>query len=222
MAPQSVVRMTSDQPSVVMLLYAIFMLTHLLLIIFVDMQPFYPKWLVPQWLSEVPKHYIALSQDPLVVDAHAPVKNLHYVWFSSMVIWIEGFMQTPLAFFGALALLQNKPHAWILVLLYGTITFPTLIPCIAHFLAIPTSVINTITAEGIITLTPWQKQFIIGNYLPFGIIPFIMTVDATYRLFQQIKALSRIHDAAEKSNMLGALLDAGVEGRLNMDTKKTQ
>ena len=61
-----------------------------------------------------------------------------------------------------------------------------------------------------------------GNYLPFGIIPFIMTVDATYRLFQRIKALSRIHDAAEKSNMLGALLDAGVEGRLNVDTKKTQ
>ncbi len=49
-----------------------------------------------------------------------------------------------------------------------------------------------------------------------------MTVDATYRLFQRIKALSRIHDAAEKSNMLGALLDAGVEGRLNVDTKKTQ
>lgn len=205
-----------------MLLYAIFMLTHFLIIIFVDMQPFYPRWLVPQWLAGVPEYYITMSQDPLVINAHAPVKNLHYVWFSSMAIWIEGLMQTPLAFFGALALLKNKPYAWVLVLLFGTITFPTLIPCIAHVLAVPTSGINTVTAEGITTLTPWQKQFIIGNYLPFGIIPFIMSVDATYRLFQQVQALSRIHDAAEKSNMLGALLGAGLEGRLNVDTRKTQ
>ncbi|KAF8329486.1 transmembrane protein 6/97 [Cantharellus anzutake] len=203
-----------------MLFYAVFMLTHFLIIIFIDMQPFYPKEVVPPWLGQLPKDYIALSQDPLVIGVHSPVKNLHYVWFESMAVWIEGFMQTPLAFFGALALVKSKSYAWIIVLTYGLITFPTLIPCFAHILAIPTTDINHITKEGITTLTSWQKQFILANYAPFGIVPFIMSVDAAYRIYHQIKMLSNIQEAAEKSNMLGALLDAGLEGRLNVDTKE--
>ena len=81
------------------LLYTIWFIIHVLITIFVDMVPFYPRVLQLPILLKVRQDYITDWKDPLVISWPA--------WFRAFLI-VEGLYQAPLCIWGIGALRDGR------------------------------------------------------------------------------------------------------------------
>ena len=68
-----------------------------------------------------------------------------------------------------------------LLLIYGASTTMTVLPCLVVLLSTPITNVETIAA-GIHSITPFQQLLLLSSYLPFLLIPLLMTVDMAFRL----------------------------------------
>ena len=88
----------------------------------------------------------------------------------------------------SLALLTLFPAGsksiYILLLIYAASTTTTVIPCVAILLNTP---VSENPVPGIISVTASQRQLLLSSYVPFLLLPLLMTVDMAFRILALVR-----------------------------------
>ncbi|KAG2355139.1 hypothetical protein BDR07DRAFT_1427132 [Suillus spraguei] len=92
----------------------------------------------------------------------------HFVWFKTFLA-IEALFQLPVFVLGARGLWRDARSIYVLLLVYGASTTTTTLPA------------QTITDQ-VISVTSSQRLLLLSSYIPFFVIPLVMTVDMASRL----------------------------------------
>ncbi|KAF7369054.1 putative membrane protein [Mycena venus] len=161
------------------LVYFGFFVSHIFASLCIDFQTLYPPALVPGFLRTFAQWYISTSNDPFMSAMFGHLDD-PVVWFKSF-LFIELFFQFPTFFIAARGLLNDSKKNYILMLVYGASTATTVWPCVWTILATPEPSPKAL-ASGIATLSPDQRIMLLGSYVPFFLLPLVMTVDMAFRL----------------------------------------
>ncbi|KAL4067390.1 transmembrane protein 6/97 [Scleroderma yunnanense] len=166
------------------LLYFSFFLIHIPATLLLDCQAIYPPWAIPTTLQSLPRMYLDFSADPLIagVLGYAPGD---FNWFRSF-LYVEAFFQLPVFVLGAFKLWQDSPSIYPLLLIYGASTTTTVLPCLVVLFTTPVTSAETIAA-GIHSITPFQQLLLLSSYVPFLLVPLLMTVDMAFRLSKLVQ-----------------------------------
>ncbi|TCD69461.1 hypothetical protein EIP91_007587 [Steccherinum ochraceum] len=169
------------------LLYFIFFSIHIPNTILVDCQALYPRHLVPDGISNLPKMYIDLSNDPLIGPAMGyTTAPGAFVWFKSFLL-LEGLFQLPVFFLGLRGLWTGSKSIYVLLLIYAASTATTVLPCLAVLLNTPLTT-SEVAAADPSAITPSQRLLLLSSYIPFLLIPLLMTVDMAFRVLSLMRA----------------------------------
>ncbi|KAJ6466924.1 transmembrane protein 6/97 [Mycena sanguinolenta] len=161
------------------LVYFSFFVTHIFASLCIDFQALYPSALVPGFLRTFAEWYISQSNDPFLKVMFG-LSNDPLIWFKSF-LFLEVFFQFPTFFIAARGLLNDSKKHYVLILVYGASTATTVWPCVLTLLAIPEPSPAAL-ASGIATLSPDQRVMLLASYVPFLLLPLLMTVDMAFRL----------------------------------------
>ncbi|KAJ7251359.1 transmembrane protein 6/97 [Mycena rebaudengoi] len=162
------------------LLYFSFFLIHIPASLCLDFQPLYPPAMVPTVLRQLADFYMRTSNDPFIKGAFGHSSD-PLIWFKSF-IFLELFFQFPTFFIAARGLWKGTERIYVLVLVYGASTATTVLACLATVLAMPAPSPDAL-ARGIPTLSSDQLFMILSSYVPFFLIPLVMTVDMAFRIY---------------------------------------
>jgi len=176
------------------LLYFSFFLVHIPATLLVDTQHLYPTWLFPPFFHSLQRTYLSMSNDPLLGSATGFFgPNVEKpVWFNSFIA-LEVLFQVPVFFFGARALYKGSRAIYVLLLIYGASTFTTVLPCITTILHTPETTTAAI-GQKIISLTFEQRVLLLSSYVPFAVVPLVMTIDMAFRVWSLVKVGIRASD----------------------------
>lgn len=83
---------------------------------------------------------------------------------------------------------------YLLLLIYGASTATTLLPCLAVILATPATSATNIQ-EKVVSLSAEQRGLLLASYVPFLVIPLMMTVDMALRISKLVRAGIRAEDS---------------------------
>ncbi|THG95753.1 hypothetical protein EW026_g5957 [Hermanssonia centrifuga] len=156
-----------------------------------------------------------MSKDPLIGGAVGYFgQPENYVWFKSFLV-LEAIFQLPVFFLGMRGLLKGNERftsilgincrakrdtgsrsIYVLILIYGASTTTTTLPCLAVVLATPLTNAETIAAN-LISITSTQRLLLLSSYVPFFLIPLLMTADMAFRILDIMKAGIRAKDAVK-------------------------
>lgn len=169
------------------LVYFCFFASHIPATLFFDGQAVYPSSLVPQALKDANAWYLAWTRDPLIGNVAGAESGFLGAWFRSFVI-LELVFQLPTFFVGLRGLWKDSRSIYPLLLIYGASTATTTLACIATFLASPTS--PGASASEALTLanfsipapTTEQIRTLLGLYMPYLLVPLLMTIDMAQRI----------------------------------------
>jgi len=168
------------------LVYFIFFVMHIPITLLLDLQYLYPASLAPAPLRKLLLYYVGMSNDPLVGGlAGVFGNNAHLDWFKSFIC-VEAFFQLPVFFLGARALYKGSRKIYVLLIIYGASTATTTLPCLYTTLTTPQTSAHTIT-HGIVSVTFEQRILLLSGYVPFLVLPLIMTFDMAARLNKIVK-----------------------------------
>ncbi|CAK5267547.1 unnamed protein product [Mycena citricolor] len=159
------------------LVYFAFFVTHIFASLFMDFQPLYPSALVPGPVRQFAEWYIKTSGDPLMKVMFG---SESLVWFKSF-IFLEVTFQFPTFFIAARSLWNDSKNNCVLMLVYAASTTTTVWPCVTTILATPGPSAAALAA-GVTTLTFEQRTMLLSSYVPFLLVPLVMTVDMALRL----------------------------------------
>ncbi|KAK7052314.1 putative membrane protein [Favolaschia claudopus] len=170
------------------LVYFGFFVSHIFASLCIDFQALYPPALVPSFLRVFANWYLEMSNDPFL-NVMFGRDNDPLIWFKSF-LFLEVFFQFPTFFIAARGLLNDSRKNYVLMLVYGASTTTTVWPCLWTLLAIP-GPSPAALASGIATLTFEQRAMLLSSYVPFCLLPLLMTVDMALRLHSIVgKALA--------------------------------
>ncbi|EIW58479.1 uncharacterized protein TRAVEDRAFT_37388 [Trametes versicolor FP-101664 SS1] len=180
------------------LVYFLFFAIHLPATFLIDLQALYPKQWVPSILSNLPKFYVEMSSDPLIGSAMGYFGQSHldaYTWFRSFLL-VEAFFQVPVFVIGLLGLWKGSRSIYVLLLVYAASTTTTTLPCLSVILSTPISAtplnmaeVASATAKTVaLTLTAEQRLLLLSSYIPFFLVPLVMTVDMASRVQSLVAA----------------------------------
>lgn len=103
-----------------------------------------------------------------------------------------------LSFYASLSHISSDSRAiYLPLLLYGASTSTTTLPCLAVLFTTPITSPDTIAA-GIVSVTWFQKQLLLGSYIPFLLLPFVIAADMTLRVSELVVAGIRAQEAIKK------------------------
>ncbi|KAJ7091520.1 transmembrane protein 6/97 [Mycena belliarum] len=162
------------------LVYFIFFVSHIFASLCVDFQPLYPRALLPSFLRHFVEWYLRISNDPLLKSAFGRGGE-PLIWFKSF-LFLEVFFQFPTFFLAARGLFNDSKKIYVLVLVYAASTATTVWPCVTTILATPGPSPEALT-RGIATVSPEQRVMLLSSYVPFFVVPLIMTVDMAFRVY---------------------------------------
>ncbi|KAI0690335.1 transmembrane protein 6/97 [Cytidiella melzeri] len=165
------------------LIYFLFFAMHIPATLLIDLQALYPARLTPSAIAQLPHLYIAMSKDPLITGAFS--NSDAYVWFKPFLI-LEAIFQLPIFVLGMRGLLRGSHSIYILLLIYGASTTTTTLPCLAVVLATPTTSAETIAAN-IASVTVQQRLSLLSSYIPFFLVPLLITVDMAFRVLALVR-----------------------------------
>ncbi|KAJ7509892.1 transmembrane protein 6/97 [Mycena galericulata] len=176
------------------LVYFIFFVTHIFASLCIDFQPLYPPALVPAPLRQFAEWYIRTSNDPLLkaVFGHG---NDPLVWFKSFV-FLEVFFQFPTFFIAARGLWNDSQKIYVLILVYAASTATTVWPCVATIVATP-GPSPAALARGIATVSADERAMLLASYVPFCVVPLVMTVDMAFRVHGIVSDALSVRQAAK-------------------------
>lgn len=165
---------------------------------------------MPTLIAKLPQYYIDFSRDPLIGGAFGTYGDpAHYVWFKSFLLLeacvlpsynfsvhslSTSFFQLPMFFFGLRGLIRATTRIYIPLLIYAASTTTTTLPCLAVVLATPAATPELIAA-GLPAVTDIQRIMLLASYVPFFLIPLVMTVDMAYRVWHEVKRAARMREA---------------------------
>ncbi|KAJ7176636.1 transmembrane protein 6/97 [Mycena filopes] len=173
MAPKSLTSRPLD------LVYFCFFVSHIFASLCIDFQPLYPRALVPGFLRQFAEWYIRTSNDPLLKGMFGHGTD-PLIWFRSFV-FLEVVFQFPTFFIAARGLWNDSQKIYVLILVYAASTVTTVWPCVLTIVATPGPSAAALVS-GITTLLPDQRAMLLASYVPFCLIPLLMTVDMAFRL----------------------------------------
>ncbi|TDL23970.1 hypothetical protein BD410DRAFT_786669 [Rickenella mellea] len=161
------------------LLYFIFFCVHIPATLMIDLQGLLPSYVFPAPVRKIVPFYLSISNDPLMAGAFG-MNGLpsQWLWFKSF-LFLECLFQLPTFLVGIYALWHDMRKVYPLLLTYGASTFTTLVPVLTVFLTTP---VSSTPQKGIHTITPSQLVILLASYIPFTIVPLLMTVDMAIRL----------------------------------------
>ncbi|KIK99355.1 hypothetical protein PAXRUDRAFT_822835 [Paxillus rubicundulus Ve08.2h10] len=169
------------------LIYFTFFVIHLPASLLLDCQAVYPSWLVPSFITVLPKMYTQFSADPLINGAMGYAgDSSNFIWFKSFLA-LEAFFQVPVFVLGIRGLWKDSRSIYVLLLVYAASTATTTLPCLAVLLATPITSAQTIAA-GIPSVTSFQRLLLLSSYVPFFLLPLFMTVDMALRVIKLVHA----------------------------------
>ncbi|KAJ7504183.1 transmembrane protein 6/97 [Mycena galericulata] len=191
------------------LVYFIFFVTHIFASLCIDFQPLYPPALVPAPLRQFAEWYIRTSNDPLLkaVFGHG---NDPLVWFKSFVflevyagssliiphLTTYSFFQFPTFFIAARGLWNDSQKIYVLILVYAASTATTVWPCVATIVATP-GPSPAALARGIATVSADERAMLLASYVPFCVVPLVMTVDMAFRVHGIVSDALSVRQAAK-------------------------
>ncbi|KAK2463596.1 hypothetical protein APHAL10511_004347 [Amanita phalloides] len=169
------------------LLYFCFFLIHVPATLLLDIQHLYPTKLVPLFIRALPHLYLKMSNDPLVggVSGYFGTNTDHFLWFKCFTV-LEVVFQLPVFFLGMRGLYNDSRTIYVLLTIYGASTATTTLPCVAVIFQTPTTTASTI-AQKIASVTFEQRILLLSSYIPFLLIPLIMAVDMSFRVFDLVE-----------------------------------
>ncbi|KAJ7117711.1 transmembrane protein 6/97 [Mycena epipterygia] len=161
------------------LIYFSFFVTHIFASLCIDFQPLYPPALVPSFLRQFAEWYLRTSNDPLLKGAFGHGDD-PLIWFKSFV-FLEVCFQFPAFFIAARGLWNDSQKIYVLMLVYAASTVTTVWACVVTIIATP-SPSPAALARGIATVSADQRAMLLASYVPFCLIPLVMTVDMAFRV----------------------------------------
>ncbi|KAJ6527265.1 transmembrane protein 6/97 [Mycena vulgaris] len=177
------------------LVYFAFFVTHIFASLCIDFQPLYPPALVPAFLRQFVEWYLRTSNDPLLKAAFGYGDD-PLIWFKSF-LFLEVFFQFPTFFLAARGLWNDSQKIYVLILVYGASTATTVWPCVATILATP-GPSPAALARGLATLTTDQRLMLFSSYVPFCVLPFVMTVDMAFRVHGIVTDALSVREAGKR------------------------
>ncbi|KAF8586343.1 hypothetical protein K439DRAFT_1652632 [Ramaria rubella] len=179
------------------LLYFLFFLIHVPATLLIDLQALYPQTLAPGFAKNIVSFYISLSGDPLIAGAnHYYGESYEFAWFRSF-LWLELLFQFPVFIIGARGLWKDSRSIYLLLLIYGASTATTTLSCLTTVLAVPTAT-DAKNALETVAVTDLQRLFLLSSYVPFLIIPVVMTLDMAWRLSKILDLVHPGHKVATR------------------------
>ncbi|THH20438.1 hypothetical protein EUX98_g8585 [Antrodiella citrinella] len=153
--------------------------------ILVDCQALYPRHLIPDVIANLPKLYVGMSNDPLIGPAMGYFgQSENYVWFKTFLL-LEAFFQFPVFVLGLRGLWKGSKSIYVLLLIYAASTSTTVLPCLAVLLSTP---VTSSPVANTVSITPEQRILLLSSYVPFLLIPLLMTVDMAFRTLSLLRA----------------------------------
>ncbi|KAF7302056.1 putative membrane protein [Mycena indigotica] len=163
------------------LVYFGFFVSHIFASLCIDFQPLYPTTLVPSLLRDFAGWYIRSSNDPLLKSAFGHTEPL--VWFQSF-LFLEVAFQFPLFFVAARGLWNDSQQIYIPMLVYAASTATTVWPCLM-----------TIVSSNV---APHEQAMLLSSYVPFFVIPLVMTIDMAFRVHGLVSVALLAQSAAKQ------------------------
>ncbi|KAH7927353.1 hypothetical protein BV22DRAFT_1061233 [Leucogyrophana mollusca] len=170
--------------------YFAFFLIHIPATIMIDLQALYPTTVIPSVIRGLPKLYSDMSSDPLIsgVMGYLGEEALsRLVWFKTFLA-VEAVFQLPVFVLGLRGLWTGSRSIYVLLLIYAASTATTTLPCLSVLLTTPVSS----SPIGVHSITPFQRLLLLSSYVPFFLIPLVMTVDMAFRVLGLVKAGEKI------------------------------
>ncbi|TFK51934.1 hypothetical protein OE88DRAFT_1486556 [Heliocybe sulcata] len=157
--------------------YFLFFLMHIPATLLLDLQAIYPTSMVPKFIASLPASYVKMSGDPLIGGAMGYFGTEEtYVWFKTF-LFLEAIFQLPTFVLGARALYKDNRRIYPLLLVYAASTTTTTLPCLSVVL---TTRLASVATAGAITSA--QRLLLLSSYIPFFILPLVMTIDMAMRV----------------------------------------
>ncbi|KAG2068758.1 hypothetical protein BDR04DRAFT_743332 [Suillus decipiens] len=183
------------------LIYFAFFLVHIPATLLIDLQALYPPSVTPYFIRALPQLYVQMSNDPLIGGVLGMLGDSQpFVWFKTFLA-IEALFQLPVFVLGARGLWRGETSLsciclkrqcmpnqkldsrsiYVLLLIYGASTTTTTLPCLSVLLTTPITSAQTIT-DRVVSVTTSQRLLLLSSYIPFFVIPLVMTIDMASRL----------------------------------------
>ncbi|KAG1811512.1 transmembrane protein 6/97 [Suillus subaureus] len=179
------------------LVYFTFFLVHIPATLLIDLQALYPPSLTPYFIRGFPQLYVQMSNDPLIGSVLGMLGDSKpFVWFKTFLA-VEALFQLPVFVLGARGLWRDSRSIYVLLLIYAASTTTTTLPCLSVLITTPTTSAQTIT-DKVLSVTTSQRFLLLSSYIPFFMIPFIMTIDMASRLSKLVT--TGIDAAADKKS----------------------
>ncbi|CCF53315.1 hypothetical protein NDA11_000786 [Ustilago hordei] len=153
-------------------LYLAYFGIHLIASIAIDAQLTYPPYsqrLFPEPLRKVLQDYLTTSKDPFLLAAEA--RSANHVWFR-VLLASETLFQIPFFVVAIWGLLNDEKRTYPLMVAYGTLAASSTLQCIC----------SVLLGSDAIGLSPAQIRGLLQNYVPFCLIPTLLTVDMMLRI----------------------------------------
>ncbi|SAM81214.1 uncharacterized protein UBRO_02780 [Ustilago bromivora] len=153
-------------------LYLAYFGIHLIASIAIDAQLTYPPYsqrLFPELLRKVLQDYLTTSKDPFLLAAEA--RSANHVWFR-VLLASETLLQIPFFVVAIWGLLNDEKRTYPLMVAYGTLAASSTLQCIC----------SVLLGSDAIGLSPAQIRGLLQNYVPFCLIPTLLTVDMMLRI----------------------------------------
>ncbi|KAI0832108.1 transmembrane protein 6/97 [Trametes gibbosa] len=174
------------------LVYFLFFAIHLPATFLIDLQALYPKQWVPSFVSSLPRFYVEMSADPLIGSAMGYFGQAQfdaYTWFRTFLL-VEAFFQVPVFILGLRGLWKGSRSIYVLLLIYAASTTTTTLPCLSVILStpvsptpLPISSVGGGTSGSVgLSLTAEQRLLLLSSYIPFFLVPLVMTIDMALRV----------------------------------------
>ncbi|CAE6415185.1 unnamed protein product [Rhizoctonia solani] len=181
------------------LLYFVFFVIHIPATLLMDLQAIVPPGLLPSFFQIIPNFYLSISGDPLIAGA----MGLHgvptqFTWFRTFIV-IEGLFQLPLFFLGLYALKKDSPYTPILLMIYGSHVTTTVVPVLTTTLATPIAIIGITKAVPFASVSTVQLAVLMASYIPFLVVPLVMTVDGARRMIQAVTRVQQLEKLGKHS-----------------------
>jgi len=142
-----------------------YMLMHLLPALLFDTQVYLPVRSIPSFARKALSAYLEMSNDPLLRKVNLP----EFGWLKAFM-GCELFFQTPVLLVASYGLWKDDVRTLPLVLLYAAHCATTTLPC----------VLTLVSSRS--ELGSDQFVMLLSAYIPYLVIPIIMSIDMLRRL----------------------------------------
>jgi len=172
---------------------------HTFATIVVDLQAIYPPHLVPSAMKDVVDYYLTTYNDPLiggVMGFFGSAKADSFNWFQTFVM-MEAFFQLPVFLLGMRGLYKDSRAIYVLLLIYAASATTTTLPCLTTILATPVTPVSSVDPNSI-SVTPAQRLSLLTSYVPFLVVPLLMTIDMGFRVLNMVRAASSMAEREKR------------------------